>query len=104
MKAGGDARMAGSAREAAARKAAAAKASAAKPAPTPAAVAQAEQRAASAAAAARDARHEAALREYEQAKGRVNRQRLEAAAAWRASTGTDMQRPPSDRGTRCAGW
>ena len=41
------------------------------------------------------------MREYEQAKGRVNRQRLAAAAAWRASTGTDMQRPPAERGGRC---
>ena len=98
MKAGGDARLAGHAREEVARKAAAA---APKPAPPPEVVAQQEARTAAAAAAAREAKYEAMMREYEQAKGKVNRQRLAAAAAWRASTGTDMQRPPVERGGRC---
>jgi len=103
VKSGGDARLAGKAREDAARRAAAAAAQQQqKRAPPPAAAVQAQQRAAAAAAATREARHEAAQREYEQALGKLNRERLEAAAAWRASTGTDMQRPPVDRGTRCA--
>jgi hypothetical protein len=98
VKVGGDARLAGRAREDAARKAAAA---VPKPAPPPEVVTKEDARSAAAAAAAREAKYEAMLREYEQEKGRVNRQRLAAAAAWRVSTGTEMQRPPVERSSRC---
>jgi len=44
-------------------------------------------------------RLEAARREYEMRLARVRKQRREAIAKWRTSTGTDLHAPEADRGT-----